>query len=141
MTSTLTATRQFQPPQLSPHVATTAAGTWEAAPAQALVNGMATVVMTTTPTAITQPGHQPQLQPSPVETLCMVLVPSPARITLTTTRTTPTVSGSSGLHTTKESSWHSRTCNWKTAATVIISQSTMGRLLAHDIWGKCATAV
>ncbi|KAF3841963.1 hypothetical protein F7725_023914 [Dissostichus mawsoni] len=34
--------------QLGPHVVTTAAGTWEAVPAQALVNTMATVAMTTT---------------------------------------------------------------------------------------------
>lgn len=33
--------------QISPHVVTTAAGTWEAVPAQALVNTMATVAMTT----------------------------------------------------------------------------------------------
>lgn len=41
---------------ISPHVVTTAAGTWEAVPAQALVNTMATVAMTTAITA------QPQLK-------------------------------------------------------------------------------
>ncbi|XP_072247684.1 CUB and zona pellucida-like domain-containing protein 1 [Leuresthes tenuis] len=39
-----------QIPQLSPHVDTTVVVTWEAAPAQAPVNTMATVVMTTTHT-------------------------------------------------------------------------------------------
>lgn len=38
-------------------------------------------------------------------------------------------------------SWHILQTGWRTAAPVTTFQSTMGRLLVHNIWEKFATTV